>query len=80
MRDIAEIIGQRLELLVESIPSEEAQAFFGWLAAFAGHDMLASSAQTQEKLGWLPTGSGLLADLAQLPKPDGDWPREGGAG
>jgi hypothetical protein len=33
---------------------------------FAGHDMPASSAQTQEKLGWHPTGPGLIADLEQM--------------
>ena len=33
------------------------------LAAFAGLDMPASSALTQERLGWRPTGPGLLSDL-----------------
>jgi nucleoside-diphosphate-sugar epimerase len=66
MRDIAEAIGRRLELPVKSIAPEEAEAFFGWLAMFAGHDMPASSAQTRERLGWQPTGSGLIADLEQL--------------
>jgi len=66
VRDIAETIGRRLELPVRPIPPEEAPAFFGWLAMFAGHDMPASSAQTREKLGWEPTGPGLIADLEQL--------------
>ena len=67
MRDIAEAIGRRLKLPVKSIAPEEAQAFFGWLAMFAGHDMPASSEQTRKKLGWQPTGPGLIADLEQLP-------------
>jgi hypothetical protein len=29
--------------------------------------MPASSAQTQKKLGWRPTGPGLIADLERLP-------------
>ena len=66
MRDIAEAIGRRLRLPVKSIAPEEAQAFFGWLAMFAGHDMPASSAQTRRKLGWGPTGPGLIADLERL--------------
>lgn len=66
MRDIAEAIGQRLKLPVKSIAPEETQAFFGWLSMFAAHDMPASSTQTREKLGWQPTGPGLIADLEQL--------------
>jgi nucleoside-diphosphate-sugar epimerase len=66
MRDIAEAIGRRLKLPVKSIAPEEAQAFFGWLAMFAEHDMPASSAQTRRKLGWEPTGPGLIADLEKL--------------
>ncbi len=66
MRDITEAIGRRLKLPVKSIAPEESQAFFGWLAMFAGHDMPASSEQTRRKLGWQPTGPGLIADLEQL--------------
>jgi nucleoside-diphosphate-sugar epimerase len=66
MRDIAEAIGRRLKLPVKSIAPEEAQAFFGWLATFAGRDLPASSEQTRRKLGWTPTGPGLIADLEHL--------------
>ncbi len=66
LRDIAEAIGRRLNLPVKSIDAEEAQAFFGWLGPFVAFDMLASSAQTRRKLGWEPTGPGLIADLEQL--------------
>lgn len=65
-RDIAQAIGRRLQLPVKSIAADEAQAYFGWLALFAGHDMPASSAQTRQKLGWQPTGPGLIADLERL--------------
>jgi nucleoside-diphosphate-sugar epimerase len=66
MRDIAEVIGRKLELPVKSLSPEEAQAHFGWLAMFAGLDMPASSAKTRKRLGWNPTGPGLIADLEQM--------------
>jgi hypothetical protein len=66
MRDIAETLGRRLNLPVKSISREEADAFFGWLAMFAAHDMPALSEQTRKSLGWQPTGPGLIADLEQL--------------
>jgi hypothetical protein len=55
-----------LQIPVKSITPEEAQAYFGWLAMFAAHDMPASSAQTRKKLGWQPIGPGLIADLERL--------------
>ena len=66
-RDIAETIGRRLKMPVKSISPEEAGAYFGWLAHLAARDMPASSEQTQKKLGWRPTGPGLIADLERLP-------------
>jgi hypothetical protein len=32
---------------------------------FAGLDMPASSALTRQRLGWTPTGIGLIADIGQ---------------
>jgi nucleoside-diphosphate-sugar epimerase len=69
-RDIAETAGRRLKLPVKSIPPEEAEGYFGWLARLAARDMPASSAQTRKKLGWEPTGPGLIADLEALRVPD----------
>ena len=66
MREIAEVIGRGLKLPVVSLSPEEAQAHFGWLAMFAGLDMPASSAQTQQRLGWRPTGPTLLTDLSNM--------------
>jgi nucleoside-diphosphate-sugar epimerase len=66
-RDIAETIGRRLKLPVKSISPEEAGGYFGWLAHLASRDMPASSELTQKKLGWRPTGPGLIADLERLP-------------
>jgi nucleoside-diphosphate-sugar epimerase len=66
MREIAEVIGRGLKVPVVSLSQEEARAHFGWLAMFAGFDMPASSAQTRQRLGWHPTGPGLIADLEQM--------------
>jgi len=66
VRDIAEVIGRGLKVPVVALSPEEAPAHFGWLAMFAGLDLSASSAQTEDRLGWHPTGSGLIADLEQM--------------
>jgi nucleoside-diphosphate-sugar epimerase len=63
MKAIVEAHGRGLKVPVVSINPEQAEAHFGWLARFAGHDMPASSAITQQKLNWKPTGPGLIADL-----------------
>jgi nucleoside-diphosphate-sugar epimerase len=64
-REIAETIGRRLNVPVVSKSPEEANNHFGWLAHFVGIDCPASSAQTQQQLGWAPNQPGLIADLDQ---------------
>ncbi len=59
LRDIAAVIGGKLDLPVESRPAEH----FRFLAGFIGLDVPASAATTRELLGWLPEHPGLLADL-----------------
>jgi nucleoside-diphosphate-sugar epimerase len=62
-RDIAEAIGRHLNVPVVSKSREEAADHFGWIAPFFGMDGPASSAQTQQRLGWRPVQPGLIADL-----------------
>jgi nucleoside-diphosphate-sugar epimerase len=62
-RDIAGVIGRRLNVPVVARSPQEAADHFGWLAHFVGIDCPASSAQTQERLGWRPTQPGLIPDL-----------------
>jgi nucleoside-diphosphate-sugar epimerase len=62
-RDIAEVIGRHLGIPVVSIAREDAPAHFDWMAAFWGLDVPASSALTQQRLGWTPTHPGLIEDL-----------------
>lgn len=64
--DVAETIGRGLNVKVVSLTPEEAPAHFGWWARLAGGDLTGSSAITRQKLGWNPTGPGLLADLQQM--------------
>jgi nucleoside-diphosphate-sugar epimerase len=67
VREIAEAIGRGLKVPVVSQSPEEAGAHFGWLGMFAGFDMPASSALTQERLGWRPTAQPrMIADLDQM--------------
>ena len=64
MRDVAEAVGRRLGVPVVSLTPEEAPAHFGFLAMFAGRDAPTSSKLTRERLGWTPTGPGMVDDLA----------------
>ncbi len=65
-REIASVLGRGLNLPVKSISPDEAPAHFGWLAPFMSMDLTASSALTQERLGWRLTGPGLIADLEAM--------------
>ena len=62
-RAIAEVIGRHLDVPVTSISPDEAPEHFGWIGRFFAVDVPASSAITQESLGWQPMHSGLLEDL-----------------
>jgi nucleoside-diphosphate-sugar epimerase len=64
-RDIAEIVGRQLGLPVASIPPERAAEHFGTMAMFAARDGAASSALTQQWLGWKPAQIGLIADISR---------------
>jgi nucleoside-diphosphate-sugar epimerase len=65
-REIAEVIGRHLDVPVKSVTAEEAPGHFpGAFALFAQFDAPASSALTQQRLGWRPVQPGLIADLDQ---------------
>jgi len=63
LRSIAELIGRKLGLPTASIAPQAAVVHFGWLGHFLAMDQPASSALTQQRLGWRPTHAGLLDDL-----------------
>jgi nucleoside-diphosphate-sugar epimerase len=62
VRDIAAVIGRRLNLPVETVPQET----YGPLGPIFATDQPASSAHTREALGWQPTHPSLLADLENI--------------
>ena len=64
-REIAALIGRRLNLPVVDKSRKEASKQFSWFLMFAGVDAPASSARTRADLGWEPTQPGLLADIDQ---------------
>jgi len=59
VKEIAEVIGRRLGVKVESRPSSH----FSWLAHFIDRDNPTSSEQTRKVLGWSPTQPQLLKDI-----------------
>lgn len=66
VRDIAQVIGQGLQVPVVSLAPDQAASHFGWLAMFVGLDLPASSSQTRQKLGWQPEGPGMIEDLKRM--------------
>jgi len=62
VRDIAAVIGRRLGVPVEPVPTEA----FGPLGAIFATDQPSSSAHTRQALGWEPTHPSLLADLENI--------------
>ena len=62
-KEIAEVIGRRLNIPVVSKSREAAAEHFGWFAMFAGIDAPTSSVRTRAQLDWKPQQPGLIADI-----------------
>jgi nucleoside-diphosphate-sugar epimerase len=62
VRDIATVIGRRLDLPVQPVPEES----FGPFGSIFAMDQPASSAHTRGALGWQPTHPSLLDDLENI--------------
>ena len=62
-REIAAAIGRGLGVPVAPIEPQDALEHFGWIGRFFAMDLPATSARTQELLGWTPSGPGLMQDL-----------------
>lgn len=64
-REIAELIGQRLNVPVISKSPPEAARQFSFMSPFLAVDNPVSSKLTQARLGWNPTQPDLFSDLDQ---------------
>lgn len=62
VRDIAAVIGRRLELPVETVPQET----YGPLGPIFAIDQPSSSAHTRQTFGWEPAHPSLLEDLESI--------------
>src|SRR5664280_2420180 len=62
VRDIAAVIGRRLELPVKSVPTDT----YGPLGPIFATDQPTSSTYTRKTLGWEPTHPSLLEDLENI--------------
>ncbi|MGC4035979.1 MAG: SDR family oxidoreductase [Chitinophagaceae bacterium] len=62
-KQIAEVIGKRLNVPVISKAGEEATAHFEWFAHFTSLDNPSASKQTQQQLSWKAVQPGLIADI-----------------
>jgi nucleoside-diphosphate-sugar epimerase len=65
-REIAELIGRRLNVPVVSKSAVEAADHFGWISHFVRVDCPASSDETQQQLGWRPTHASLISDIESI--------------
>ena len=63
LKDVAEVVGRKLDLPVADLSPEDATEQFSWLGRFLGIDWTASSRITQERFDWKPTHPTLLEDL-----------------
>ena len=64
-RDIAGVIGRRLDVPVLASNDTETEAHFGWFARFASIGCPASAERTKAVLSWQPTEIGLIEDVGQ---------------
>ncbi len=63
VRELAALIGKRLNLPVNAVTTVQAAEHFEWMARFIAFDAPSSSVVTKEQLGWQPTHIGLLDDM-----------------
>jgi nucleoside-diphosphate-sugar epimerase len=63
MREIAQSIGDHLDLPTASVSDDQLQEHFGFLAMLIALDNPTSTETTRRILGWEPTNPGLLEDF-----------------
>lgn len=64
-KKIAAVIGEKLNLPVESLSGDDIVKHFDWMGRFITFEGAATGKRTQEQLNWKPTHQGLLEDMEQ---------------
>ena len=64
-KQIAMLIGEKLNIPVASLSGEAIEKHFDWMGRFAMLDAYATGAKTQSVLGWQPKHIGLLEDIEE---------------
>ncbi|SHF72666.1 Nucleoside-diphosphate-sugar epimerase [Mariniphaga anaerophila] len=65
IKNIAEVIGEKLKLPVVSLSADEIEKHFKWMSRFISIDSPASNLITQAQLSWKPTHIDLLEDMRE---------------
>lgn len=63
LRELAEAIGEALQVPVRSVSRTEAEAIWGWMVNFVQHENRASSRKAVAELGWQPKEVDMLTDI-----------------
>jgi hypothetical protein len=63
LKEMAELIGEKLNVPVKSVPQEKAMEHFGFPGLLAGFQQNISNEITKKQTGWEPKQPGLLADM-----------------
>ena len=63
LREMAEAIGDALQLPVRSVSREEAEVIWGAMTAFVQHENRAANRKAVQELGWQPKGVDMLTDV-----------------
>ena len=66
LKNIANLISERLNVPVVSLISDEDEEHFGWFTHFAKLNNLTSSEETKSALGWNPEHPTLLEDMENI--------------
>ncbi|GEN75396.1 SDR family oxidoreductase [Chryseobacterium hagamense] len=65
LREIATVIGEKLNLPVQPLSEVEMENHFDWLSRFLVYEGAATGTRTREALNWEPQHPGLLEDITE---------------
>lgn len=65
MHDIAEMIGEKLNIPVKSISAEEAPKYLEWMTGIVGSEESATAYKTKEQLDWTPIHPSFIENMKE---------------